>query len=96
MTVMQESVGISAIDVAERAVPDKTTEELVAAMFAHGSPRARYRQLSAQAAQLERNRQYDEARRTWTQAASQALYDIDRHWCESRAHWCEQRWHRRD
>lgn len=84
MTVTQEDKGMAML-----AVSDKTVEALAAAMFVHGSSRERYRQLSMQAAQLERNGQYDSAMHAWTLAASQALYDVERHWCESRAHWCE-------
>lgn len=73
------------------ATPDVTGEALTAAMFVQTTSRERYRLLSAQAAQLERNGLYDGAMRTWGQAAAQALYDVDRHWCEARAQWCERR-----
>ncbi|MGQ8701793.1 ANR family transcriptional regulator [Serratia marcescens] len=70
-------------------VPDNTSAALAAAMFTHDSPKELCRQLSIQAALLERHGHYDDARRTWVQAAAQAQYDVDRHWCESRAQWCE-------
>lgn len=89
MTMTQEDVTGAANEGALLAVPDKTGDALVAAMFTSGSLRERYRLLSMQAAQLERNGRYDDARRTWAQAAAQAQYDVDRHWCESRAQWCE-------
>lgn len=89
MAVTQENVGVSDDEVKVAVVPDKTAEALAAVMFTQRSARELYRLLSVQAAQLERQGRYDGAMRTWTQAAAQALYVVDRHWCESRAQWCE-------
>ncbi|MEL5280747.1 ANR family transcriptional regulator [Serratia bockelmannii] len=94
MTMAQESEGASGKSRIVLA-PDKVTQGLAAVMFPDESPRARYRQLSTRAAQLERNGQYDGAMRFWMQAAGQALCTLDRHWCESRAQWCEHRLQRR-
>lgn len=90
MAVIREAVKALDNSVTATDGVDKTAEALAAAMFAPGSSRERHRLLSTQAAQLERNGQYDAAMRTWIQAANQALYDVERHWCESRAQWCEQ------
>lgn len=96
MAMTPGEVGIADMCMTLPSVTGCTSESLVDAMCTRSALREQYRQLSAQAAQLERDGQYDEAMRTWAQAAGQALHRADRHWCESRAQWCEQCLRRRD
>lgn len=90
MAVTQDNKGVSGDGVKVATGPDKAAEARTAARFTQQSACELYQLLSVQAAQLERQGQYDGAMRTWAQAAARALYDIERHWCEARAQWCEQ------
>ncbi|MFO6501846.1 ANR family transcriptional regulator [Serratia marcescens] len=93
MVLPQESVCVSG-ESKIAPVSESATDELVAVMFLHESPREQFRQMSTRAAQLERNGHYEEAMCAWMRAAVQAPSNVDLHWCESRAQWCERRMYR--